>query len=71
MKFTVSIDCSNAAFGETTSELSLEIGWILSELLKRLQYLGNDRADVPGISYALRDTNGNRVGEARFDETKA
>lgn len=58
MKFTIEIDCDNAAFED--GNLHQEVARILSQVQKQLL---DDRDCI-----ALYDINGNRVGVARFEE---
>ncbi len=54
MKVTITIDCTNAAFGETDAERHAELATILGILAQELL-----TGDVPQL---LRDSNGNWVG---------
>ncbi len=68
MKFTLTIDCSNAAFGETQEELANELHRVISAVLVgHVAYYGKGLDQLPGTSYPLRDSNGNRVGVAKFE----
>ena len=58
-KFTVEIDCGNAAFDDFDREY--EVAKILHELANSLE------SGRIGTIY-LHDTNGNRVGAAKFEE---
>jgi hypothetical protein len=58
-KFTVEIDCGNAAFHEVDREY--EVARILRELADSLE------SGRIGKIY-LHDYNGNRVGAAKFEE---
>ncbi len=62
MKFTLEIDCSNAAFTDDGESCEHEVARILDDLSHRI-YRG-ERFDC----VVLRDINGNKVGEARFTE---
>lgn len=64
MKFTLTIDCSNAAFGETPQDAADEINRILSWLQPRI---ADGLYCAPGGKVVLRDTNGNTVGAAKFE----
>lgn len=59
MKFTLEIDCDNAAFQENDGDQYVEVARILREAADRIEN-GRD-------SIALIDLNGNRVGDAAFD----
>ena len=59
MKFTLEISCDNAAFGETPDEITEEVRRILEWTAPRLY-----RAQG---SLELRDSNGNKVGAAKFE----
>jgi len=59
MKFTLEIDCDNAAFEDNGRET--EVSSILYRLSQRLQLSAGGHAP-----YFLYDSNGNTVGEARF-----
>lgn len=61
MKFTLEIDCDNAAFGDTDSERGDEVARVLRDLARRV-------ADGYLMVY-LRDANGNTVGTAEFKES--
>jgi hypothetical protein len=54
MTFTCTIDCDNAAFGETEDARAMELGQILRRVIGKVEN-GHDSA-------AAYDTNGNRVG---------
>jgi len=58
-KFTVEIDCGNAAFYEVDCEY--EVARILRELANSLE------SGRIGTIY-LHDSNGNRVGTANFED---
>jgi hypothetical protein len=60
MKFTLEIDCDNAAFGETPDEVTAEIIRIITPKICELA-CGTADCTLP-----LRDSNGNRVGSAKF-----
>lgn len=55
MKFTVKIDCDNAAFG---FQEGVEVARILRDLA--------DSVEDGGNWFPLLDVNGNRVGEAQY-----
>lgn len=59
MKFTIEIDCGNAAFGDYPWD---EVARILKAYAERLE--NGHRPDRP----ALYDINGNRVGAAVFEQ---
>jgi hypothetical protein len=61
MKFTLTITCDNAAFGESERELANE----LAECLSRVQHkLEDGDPPMPGESITISDFNGNNVGMA-------
>lgn len=60
MRFTVTIQADNAAFGETLEDRETEIVLILHRLIRAMQ------DEHVTESVLLLDTNGNRVGEARW-----
>ena len=68
MKFTLSIDCDNAAF-EADDETSTFMPGELARILQNLAAGFRDDAERTGIPCAvgesgdLRDLNGNRVGK--------
>jgi hypothetical protein len=62
MKFKLEIDCSNAAFGDDHAALCDE----LQQIISRLQPIA-DNVFLDGSKTTLRDSNGNRVGEAKFE----
>ena len=62
MRFTLTIDCDNAAFGEMLHERAAEIRRILNDVSERLA------SDEYTISGKLRDVNGNTVGRFWFEE---
>ena len=57
MKFTLTIDTDNAAFGDSDEERANEVARILRELASAHEQAGDTLA-----YYALRDFNGNTVG---------
>lgn len=61
MHFSLNLECSNAAFGETERERNAEIARILRALADRLC---NSSID-PG---SLSDANGNTVGNWNMDQ---
>lgn len=61
MKFTLEIDCGNAAFGEDNSERGEEVARILRDLARQV-------SDGYLMVY-LSDHNGNTVGTAEFKES--
>lgn len=60
MRFTLTIDCGNAAFGD---DPQAEIGIILEWAALRIHNMSL------GESVPLRDTNGNRVGKMELVKT--
>lgn len=59
MKYTIQIDCGNAAFGEHLDSAGHEVARILRDLADGIEQRGlNDEPRQP------RDFNGNRVGKA-------
>lgn len=63
MKFTLSIDCGNAAFAD--NGVHVEVARMLDRLSGRV---GADQGQEPLAcgKYILRDSNGNKVGVAVF-----
>jgi hypothetical protein len=61
-KFTIEIDCGNAAFGDDDAEVNDEVARILRRAAELLQDSGTQESIV------LRDINGNRVGSAKFED---
>lgn len=60
MRFKVTIDCDNAAFGD---DPAIEVARILRELSQEV----DDGTPVPPRgAKRLHDFNGNRVGEAKW-----
>lgn len=59
MRFKISIDCDNEAFGGAPAD---EVARILRELVTKLDAENVYRGD----SWKLRDLNGNKVGKAEF-----
>lgn len=59
MKYEISIECDNAAFGESEDDLKAEITRILQHVLK----FGFNLSE----GNRLYDANGNAVGEAGLD----
>ncbi len=59
MKFSLTIKCDNAAFGDSSSEKSWEVARILGEVAKKLEH-GEDTG-----GYCI-DMNGNKVGTFCF-----
>jgi len=64
MKFRLDIDCDNAAFSDGENNAGREVARILA--LASLQ-ISSEYGEA-GQSFPLFDSNGNRVGEARFEE---
>jgi hypothetical protein len=63
MRFTLTIDCDNAAFDP---DPSLEV----ARLLKNIVYdMDEGRGDYSG-STSIRDRNGNKVGSFEFKQAK-
>lgn len=63
MRFTLEIDCDNAAFGETDDERMPEIDRILGEVRERLNVYGLEQH----THFWVRDVNGNPVAKVRMD----
>ena len=57
MKFTVEIECDNAAFADEPYE----------ELARILRELADDIEESCSASHPLRDINGNRVGHSAVE----
>lgn len=66
MKLIIEINCDNSAFGENSSELAAELATICSDLYRRIGETTGPATDVETREYPLRDSNGNRVGTAKF-----
>ena len=64
MKFTLEISCDNAAFGDDGDDNLQEPNRILLRLKNKLQSL--DSIDLCGMEFPLHDSNGNKVGAAKF-----
>lgn len=62
MKFTVEIECDNAAFHDCGCEA--EVIRILQELIERID-VGESQMKRPA-EHRLHDINGNNVGKAGF-----
>lgn len=60
MKFTLEIECDNAAFED---DATVEIARILRQLAESVPNLAGTYGFIP-----LRDINGNRVGRAALHE---
>lgn len=60
MKFTVEIDCSNAAFGEDEFDRNFEVAHLLRNLAIKVEDL---------MDLTIHDSNGNKVGFAAFVST--
>lgn len=60
MKFTVTVDCDNAAFEDN---LKAKLSKILKDLAKRI-------ALDEGFDFSLRDSNGNKVGSSYLDDSE-
>lgn len=58
MKFTLEIDCDNAAFGDSEDERHTEVARILTGLADQIEH--------GYIKAQLYDANGNAVGVASF-----
>ncbi len=56
-RFVLSVDCGNAAFGETPEECNFELARILIELAGRIENNG-----LSGMYQNIKDVNGNIVG---------
>lgn len=63
MKFTLEISCDNAAFGESPEQMVQEIADILGSLSRKME---SDPHYSPYGQIGLRDSNGNKVGTAKF-----
>lgn len=61
MKFSLEISCDNAAFGESYDELCEQLEFIIRRILPISDNVFLDQAPTP-----LRDSNGNKVGTAKF-----
>ena len=65
MQIIVTIDCDNAAFGDSGRDAAHEVERILAEFVRGL-YDQADLRDYDGIK--LRDINGNTVGQVQVTE---
>lgn len=61
MKFTIEIQCDNAAFDG--NNIGYETATILRDAAKKLETL-----DGSVISFSLFDSNGNKVGKAEYKD---
>lgn len=62
MKFQVTIDCDNAAFGDDAESRDAEVSRILTLAANKIDK-GGHLLELP-----LFDANGNRVGSATFTD---
>lgn len=58
MKFVITFDTGNAAFGETLDDAPHEIARILREIAGKVE----QATAHPGERYQVRDVNENRIG---------
>jgi|KBSMisStandDraft_5_1062788.scaffolds.fasta_scaffold440908_1 hypothetical protein len=58
-QFNLTVECGNAAFGESVGERGQELARILREVAVRVE---NGIAD--NVRFSVHDLNGNRVGHA-------
>lgn len=65
-KFTIEIECDNAAFGECESDCAMELANILTDLVKN--HIGVEALLRPNNAQWIRDSNGNRVGTFKFED---
>lgn len=65
MKFTLEISCDNAAFGESHDELCEQLEFIIRRILPIADNIFLDESQT-----TLRDSNGNKVGSAKFETEK-
>lgn len=65
MQFTLTIDMDKAAFGDTLESRAEELYCILTEIRRKLRYPGPAIGDLA----AIRDINGNTVGQWQIAET--
>jgi hypothetical protein len=63
MKFTIDMDCGNAAFDDANRDF--EVARILRKLADDLE---DGRVNANGERKYLRDINGNFVGYARYED---
>ena len=66
MRLNVSITMDNAAFGETDDDRCKEAARILREAANKVEQQGVTKNQV-----ALKDTNGNTVGEFHYAAVRA
>lgn len=62
MRFTLSFDCNNAAFGEDETERAWEVCRILQKAARTIEEIGLEDGPV-----TILDANGNRVGMFEFE----
>jgi hypothetical protein len=67
MRFVLTIDCDNAAFGDTQAERNRETARLLREVAGRVTGLTSPVATTLGEG-RLSDANGNTVGRFGFEE---
>ncbi len=68
MKFTVAIDCYNAAFDAMTEEDGFANGCEIARILRSIAQDVDDIDIGPGWGKTLHDINGNRVGTAELED---
>jgi hypothetical protein len=65
MRFTLTIDCDNAAFGDNdATERAAEVSYILRVVAQEFDN------GTPADDIRVRDSNGNRVGTAAFSDSE-
>lgn len=65
MQVTITINCDNAAFGDTDESRGYELRDILESLAERLSRYGFDESYN---NLKIRDSNGNTVGQLTITE---
>lgn len=62
MRFNLSFNCDNAAFGEDETERAWEVCRILQKTARMIEESGLEEGPI-----AILDANGNRVGSFEFE----
>ena len=66
-RFTIDIQCDNAAFDPPRPELARILRHVVTEL-EDARLVESGAADAEHGGYSLRDINGNRVGAVAWSE---
>lgn len=59
-KLKITIDTDNAAFGDSSATTMAELAEVVRSVVRRLEH-------GKGLPYILRDSNGNTVGRAEWE----